>query len=583
LIRSHESGRDVMAIKPDALYSFLRQDLAEQIGASLVSFLETMKLPPVGCSHKVAASHSILRSFLKKLEVKGTTERDEAAVSKFLSINNRCELWELQLESSLDEVLIGELKDSLYKFFNPGGLPIDISPLACASFGRCGPGASIGSVGNDSYSKLFSSQLSCTNLSLYHWYRRYISRFPVWLNAESFRYQLKGEPSIVVGSRLSFVPKDDQISRTICTEPSLNMFFQLGLGHILELRLSSFFGIEMDKQPFKNRELAMRGSMGFDYCTIDLSSASDSLSNRMLKCVLPLEVLTELNRYRCRYSIVPGIGQCELHMISTMGNGFTFPLQTILFSCIVRAAMKIAGVQAQNPRGSHSGNWGVFGDDIICPNSCVRYVFRLLQLLGFTVNPDKSFIEGPFRESCGYDCFKGRNIRGVYVKSLDTQQDRIAVINELNLFSMRTGLRLGRTVRALLRTVAWLPVPPSENKDAGIHVPESLGFPRWVDENGSFLYRAWRAHSKDITFGDQVVYTPRLCKARVYNPDGLLTAFTAGWLNSGKVSVRHDRVLYKRKRVVVPFWDFRPTIHSLEWFNWQRWNTAVYQNLTEAR
>jgi hypothetical protein len=362
------------------------------------------------------------------------------------------------------------------------------------------------------------------------------------------------------------------------------MFFQLGIGRLLELRLSNYFGIEMDKQPFKNRELAQMGSKGLGFVTIDLSSASDSLGNKMLLCILPREVLRELNRYRCPVTKHPKMGELELNMISTMGNGFTFPLQTIVFSSVVRAAMKVAGSNIRNPRGNDPGNWGVFGDDIICPTIAVRYVLRLLDILGFQVNSDKTFIEGPFRESCGYDYFNGRNIRGVYVKRLRSQQDRLAVINELNLFSMRTGIRLRRTVQALLRTVTWLPVPPSENMSAGIHVPSSMAYPRGVDANtGSLVYWRWQSSPRLIRFLEDKICVPRMCHSRTYNPSGVYVSFLARWLNGGSIAVRHDRVRYRRMPVVVPYWDYREVTHPTGWFNWQRWNTAVYFNFNEAK
>ncbi len=52
-----------------------------------------------------------------------------------------------------------------------------------------------------------------------------------------------------------------------------------------------------------------------------------------------------------------------------------------------------------------------------------------LQLCGFTVNSSKSFTDGPFRESCGHDYYKGIDIRPVYTKTMLTWRDVFRVHN----------------------------------------------------------------------------------------------------------------------------------------------------------
>jgi hypothetical protein len=359
------------------------------------------------------------------------------------------------------------------------------------------------------------------------------------------------------------------------------MFYQLGAGRILEKRLSYHFGIEIDKQPFKNRELAYMGSIGASLVTIDLSSASDSMSLRMLRDTMPAGVMNQLCKYRCVASEIPFVGKQELGMISTMGNGFTFPLQTALFSCAVRAAMSVSGVQPRNPRGRETGNWGVFGDDIICPTLSSRPLLRLLSILGFHVNPDKTFLEGLFRESCGHDYFDGRNIRGVYVKRLRLKQDRFAVINQLNVFTARTGVFLPKTMKALVRTVPWQVVPRWENDDSGIKVPSRLAKHLPLDrDTQSTMYWCSRARGVKLRIRDNGILVPRGHRLRLYNPSGLYTSFLARWLNDCSIGVRHDTRVYDRKRAISPFWDYEPTVRSVtERFNWQRWNTAVYLNI----
>jgi hypothetical protein len=534
---------------------------------------------------KEAACYSLMKSFLKKIEEENSSKHDSRALLKFLSVNHRCRNWSLDLRSDRDHLLLGELKRAICKFWYLDGLGVkslvdhedDI-----LSYGRCGPGAAVGSRGGDFYTKMFSSPLTVTNRYLYRSYRNYIRAFPEWHDAEVVRKSVYGTALIVKGSRLSFVPKNDQVSRVICIEPSLNQFFQLGLGHILERRIEEMYGISMASQPFKNRELARQGSLFDSLVTIDLESASDSLSLKMLRTVLPEDFYDLLGTLRSRFTVIPGLGPFELDMVSTMGNGFTFPLQTMLFSCVVSAAFRVNSevIKPLYPRGREWGNFGVFGDDIICPRVIVDDVFRLLDILGFTINKDKTFVEGPFRESCGSDYFRGRDIRGVYVKRLDNPQDKYAVINQLNLFSTKTGIPLPRTVQFLLSRVKFLPVPRWENDDAGIKVPGSMVRMPTNPHTQSTMYWKWEAVGKKIRIGESSIWTPRRHKPRIYNPYGLYVCFLQRSINSWSIGVRHDPIRYKRKLGIAPYWDALPTTHPIAgWFNWQRWNTAVYLNL----
>lgn len=571
-----------MDVCPTALYSLLLEDLTGYIRSDSLSIaLRDDGFWP-GASISEAAAVSIARSFLKKYQGARTDVLDQRALELFSQVNLRCEEWKLQLVSSWDEILYGELQRSLYDFWYSGGFALVYHDFALLDRGRCGPGAGVGARGNDFYSKMFSSPLTCTRSDLYKSYRRYIEQFPTWNGADLMRQNKYGDCLIVEGNRLNFVPKNDKISRTICVEPTLNMFYQLGFGSILEERLQDRYGISMTDQPFKNRDLARLGSLTGRLSTIDLSSASDSMSLSMLRSALPRDFFSWLIRLRSRTTTLPSGVPLEMHMVSTMGNGFTFPLQTVLFSCVVDACARACGVSLYYPRGNDSGNFGVFGDDIICPSEITRHVLRLLNILGFQINAAKTFVEGPFRESCGEDYFRGVNIRGVYVKRLSTQQDRYAVINQLNLFSTRTGIRLSRVVQRLLRSVRYNPVPRYESDDAGIRVP--FDFVRSHSlrcrDTGSTLYYPYRALGVKIRVFEDRLKVPKRHKPLIFNPEGLWISNLQRSVNAGSIGVRHDPVRYKRKLGVAPYWDASPTIHPLSgWFPWQRWNTAVYLNL----
>jgi hypothetical protein len=582
-----------MDVSPNALYSNLLSDLSSVIQKDLLEIYIERKDFPVGASPKEVAAIQIARSLVKKYRHPSNDMRDAVALLKFLETNNRCKNWSLQLNTSHDEELIGEFKSAIYSFWHDGWEPLVGHHYDLLDHGGVGPGASIEGRGSDFYTKLFDSPLSCTRSSLYFWYKRYVDQFPTWKEAENARLQARGL-SVVAGNRLDFVPKNDETSRTICIEPTLNMFYQLGMGAILELRLKKHFGLNLADQQFKNRELARQGSVTGRYVTLDLESASDSMSISMLKDMLPRDFFSWLQELRSPVTDIPGIGPFASDMISTMGNGFTFPLQTMLFAAVVIAAMKLRGIRPAYPRGQCWGNFGVNGDDIIVPEPCARDVVHLLQLLGFRINRDKSFEEGPFRESCGGDYFLGHPVRGVYVKALDTPQARYVAINQLNLFSSRTGVSLPKTVQTLLKTVRFLPVPRWEMDDAGIRLPFSLLRipPNWCSKTQSLLYWKWEPYGKKIRISESAIFVPRNSKPRKYNPNGLLLSFLQRAVNSCKIGVRQDPILYRKRRHVAPNWDcvspdwtsgctrpFQGGARFAAVYQDERFTTAVYLNM----
>lgn len=563
---------------PAALYRKLCEDLSD-----VTAYEGTSLLP--GMSHVEAAASRIRASLLKKFEIAGNRIANDAARLKFLAVNERCKGWALDVSKlqTWDEELIGCFRNAVDNFLHPEGQPLVGSYGDLLQNGAVGPGASLGSVGGDFYTKLFSSKLSVTSSYLHELYRAYVYLYPEWGIAENIRESFYGPATVVQGNTLSFVPKNTDISRTICTEPVLNMFYQLGLGAVLNARLKGRFGIDLDRQQFKNRELARLGSLYDRFVTIDLESASDSISMPMLREFLPSWFYDLLVELRSPVTKDAGVVR-ELHMISTMGNGYTFSLQTMLFACVVEAAFRMAGVKIRYPRGVEHGNFGVNGDDIICPTEVSRYVLRLLDLLGFTVNYSKSFFEGPFRESCGGDYYNGRNIRGVYVKRLDSKHDFFVAINQLNRWSSRTGIVLKRTILWLSAMTEQTYVPRYEDDAAGIKVPYSLLKERWYcRDTGSLLYRPYVAVTQRIRIGENKILTRRGQRSRIYNPSGLLISFLQQSINSCCISYRQKPVQYKRKLRVAPYWDAMPEVTSIaDAFSWTRWETAVHANFNEA-
>lgn len=542
-----------MDLNPTALLCELSHDLNDLLANNRNA---------VDRPEEYAAALALRSSLLKKfsdLQQHELRRADEAAIKKFVLMNERSTGWSGEHPASLwIPELVGHLKKELHSFFYPSNKGCVLDTLdEVYHLAKCGPGVALGSLGTDFYTKLYSSPLAASRPSLVELYRVMVSRYPLEADAEKHRVQAGYGESIVDSSKITTVPKNVDISRVIAIEPSLNVFFQLGVGELLSRRLKSRFSIDISSQQETNRALAKAGSLSGQFVTIDLESASDSISLKMLEKVLDRQTLAFLKLFRTPNAKLPDGRQVELGMLSTMGNGYTFPFQTVLFSCIVSAARSFLGLRQERAGKS----WSVFGDDIICCQRVAGAVVDLLTYLGFIVNPQKSFFEGPFRESCGKDYYNGSDIRGVYIKSLRRPQDRCATINQLNLWTARTGIPIPRLVGLLAKSVRFTPVPLWDNDEAGIKVPFSfiqsqLTFHK---DYQSIMYYRYEAKPNQLIFGEGTVRAPRGSKQRIFNPSGIIAAMLNGTLVDGRITIRHNCVTFRRRWAIAPNWERSPT------------------------
>jgi len=68
---------------------------------------------------------------------------------------------------------------------------------------------------------------------------------------------------------------------------------------------------------------------------------------------------------------------------------------------------------------SRSATVSVFGDDLIYDKEMHETVLRVFPKLGLVINEDKTFAEGGFRESCGYDYYHGVDVRPFHLARSD--------------------------------------------------------------------------------------------------------------------------------------------------------------------
>jgi hypothetical protein len=593
-----------MAISPDALFSHVLQDVSPYLRhTTLLSLHAEEACGPVAESGNrfEAAARSLVTSFYKKYVEMIDDNAEANSWSKFKRMNDRCANFDTitggvfrdrSRLQSWDDMLFGEFRKVLHQALYPSSETVyDYDEIF--DRGRHGPGASLLTGGCDSYTKDFSCRGSSTSEFLCRHFDARARLDVRWCEALDLRQAQYGVPVLVDGSSLSFVPKSRETMRSICTEPSLNMFYQLGLGSMFEDRLKSGFGIDLALQPDHNRWLTRQGSIDGSFATIDLSSASDTISLTLCERVLDRSLFNVICKLRSKTTSYNG-EKLALHMVSTMGNGFTFPLQTLIFASCVIAVYNIMGIEARRPTDHDAGNFGVYGDDIVCESKAYRKVCDLLGKLGFLVNGDKSFSEGPFRESCGQDWYAGYDIRGVYVDSLETRQDIFVLINRLNEFTARTDVSLSRTVNYLLSFVPYQPVPMRENDDAGVKVPLHVVQVRKYNKDvQSIMYKADRVRASPLKIDHDMkkILVPKKCRKRLYNPLGLWLTFLYGGLSVpaknrpdskiiDRISIRLDTPIYETKRCVCPNWDYTPHHSAPKAVEWgRRLSDAIVSNL----
>lgn len=212
---------------------------------------------------------------------------------------------------------------------------------------------------------------------------------------------------------VEFVPKNAKTHRSIVKEPSLNTMIQLALGDYMAKRLHAF-GIDIRNQEI-NKSLAKEGSLTGDLGTLDLSSASDTISTEIVHELLPWEWAFMLNSCRSD-KVLLDAERVDLEKFSSMGNGYTFPLETLIFWALASSA-------------AEDGFASVYGDDIIVGTHSVNRVMRLLEVCGFSINRKKSYWTGSFRESCGGDFLRGIDIRPYYHKHVITGMELFKMHN----------------------------------------------------------------------------------------------------------------------------------------------------------
>lgn len=301
------------------------------------------------------------------------------------------------------------------------------------------------------------------------------------------------------GNRFTTVDKNAKTDRGISIEAAANISFQKAMGKQISRRLYRFFGWDKRTCQDYHRILARIGSLTGLIATIDLSNASDTVCRVLVKLLLPPAWYRLLDDLRSHHTLV-GNNWVKLEKFSSMGNGFTFELETLIFRSLIEAVRIVTN--DSNESMAPGVDYSVFGDDIICPTSVSNIVVSSLNFFGFTTNVDKTFLKGPFRESCGGDYYRGNDVRPHHVREdVEIPAQLITLANGIRRFRKRfqaTTCRSPRTVHIWRSVLNHLPKAiqecrgPDELGDLVINDDEVAWVHRTRTRDSVRYLRVWR-------------------------------------------------------------------------------------------
>jgi hypothetical protein len=222
-------------------------------------------------------------------------------------------------------------------------------------------------------------------------------------------------------SKMHAVPKTQSGPRLIAAEPTSHQWIQQGIRRWLEQRTkrSILAGCIDFTSQHLSRDMCLEASVSGDSATVDLSSASDRLSVRLVEFLFqhnrPLLDGLHASRTRAIESLNGEV--LYLNKFASQGSAVIFPLQSIVYTILALWAVGLTrGQRHYEGIASLATSVRVFGDDIIVPSDAYPVLQGLLETLLLKVNDNKSHFHGFFRESCGMDAYKGVDVTPAYLR-----------------------------------------------------------------------------------------------------------------------------------------------------------------------
>jgi len=400
------------------------------------------------CIESVIAIRHLTLMF-GKMELECSEERKSKAVRNYV----KCEQDVRQFDSVLSESDLREFAQISNLLFGKLFTQVDREIYYGQAIPKHGPGSTAdGLSSNGKYRQtVWTSRLedifpSGENL-LPNWrYYRHLEEVDIL------------EPGSEIPVKVTLVPKTLKTPRVIAMEPACMQYMQQAilrsfLGCFYRDRLlSKLIGFD-DQVP--NQDMARQGSLDQRTATLDLSDASDRVSNQLVRTMLARwpHLHRAVDATRSRKAVLPSDEVIRLSKFASMGSALCFPVEAMVFTTLI-----FLGIQrslntslCRRDVKRFVGSVRVYGDDLIVPVDHVHTVVQTLEHFGAIVGLDKSFWTGKFRESCGREYFNGHDVSITRVRQAfpTRRQDSVEVIS---LISLRNQLYMS----GYWRTCQWL-------------------------------------------------------------------------------------------------------------------------------
>lgn len=468
-----------------------------------------------------------------KLEDEYAPELVDKVINDFVNVD--VELDKIDLGAAELRPVIIEAKKVIEKVFY-GFDPMDIQP-------RPGPGASAS--GTPKYLRYEMLTRWDSVHQVYPFYEYFfVNRRHLTDRVSAYkRAPRRSEPV----SRLRLVPKDSRGPRIICMEEQELMFLQQGLADKMRNRIETH-PLTRGRVNFRdqevNRQLAKHASYTcLSYApkaTLDMKEASDRVSRELVSTLfsgLPLLKRALLSLSTRRIELPSGVEICS-NKFAPMGSSLCFPIMSIVHFAIGTAVMKL---QSGRSYKALAESYHVYGDDLIVDTEYVGSFFEWFPKFGMKFNQGKSFVQGPFRESCGYDAFLGKNVSPQRVKKrfFDSADPRLVVAGldcEGHLHARgytRTAEYLRTVIAARRFGTEVIPFVPY---GSGV-----LGWRRQSDECDLSSLKSRRNYDLQcLEFRARVIETvPTMSMAGTWER---LMRFFSGAMRSQKIAGAHDQL-----------------------------------------
>lgn len=402
------------------------------------------------CKDSIYAIRQLTLMF-GKISVRCSDARERSALRKYVE----CEQDVKASDRILPPELLAEFERMSLRLFGDVLADADLAVYAGTLTPKHGPGSTADKLsGNRKFDQT-------------EWPARLERCFPYGENAIPnwrFNYLLDAvtllEPGRERPVKVILVPKTLKTPRIIAIEPTCMQYMQQAISERLMRSLESdlfpprVIGFK-DQAP--NQRMALEGSESGALATLDLSEASDRVSNQHVRALLKhFPHLSEaVDACRSRKADVPGYGVIRLAKFASMGSALCFPMEAMVFTTIIFMALERGSKRRLAPKDFRSlrSKVRVYGDDIVIPVDFMSIVIDYLEAFGLKVNVDKSFGTGKFRESCGREYYDGRDVSIVRVRSL-FPSSRSDVSEVIATVSLRNRLYEA----GLWKTAFWLDV-----------------------------------------------------------------------------------------------------------------------------